>query len=178
MNFSIELAQPEHFSSLQRIELAAARMFVGWNLPEHILNDSTDLVDLRRAQQDGNLWVALSTVREPIGFALVKLYDGEPHLAELDVHPSHGRQGVGTALIRAVCEWAGTAGFAGITLTTSRDIPWNAPFYQRLGFYELDTTNLPPDLADLLRRQEAYGLDLSRRVVMRYEIVHRDETSW
>ena len=39
----------------------------------------------------------------PVGFALVEmLADDLPHLEELDVDPSHGRRGLGTALVRGV----------------------------------------------------------------------------
>jgi hypothetical protein len=43
----------------------------------------------------------------PVGFALVEMVaDDLPHCEELDVDPSHGRGGLSTALVRAVCEWA------------------------------------------------------------------------
>lgn len=74
----------------------------------------------------------------PVGFALVEMLTGnEPHLEEIDVHPAHGRRGVGSALVRTVCEWATRSGFRDITLTTFRDVAWNMPFYARLGFAEL-----------------------------------------
>ena len=56
------------------------------------------------------LWVAL-TEEVPVGFALVEMLANDlPHLEELDVDPSHGRRGVGTALVRAVCKWAEVSG--------------------------------------------------------------------
>ncbi len=50
------------------------------------------------------------------------------HLEEIDVDPSHGRRGLGTALVNAVCEWASDSGHALLTLTTFRAVPWNLPF--------------------------------------------------
>ena len=34
--------------------------------------------------------------------------------------------------------------YPAVTLTTFRDVPWNAPFYTRLGFAMLDELTLPP----------------------------------
>ena len=69
-----------------------------------------------------------------------------PHLEEVDVHPDHGRRGVGTALVRAVCDWVRRSGHAEITLTTFRALPWNMPFYRRLGFEEMRDDALRPEL--------------------------------
>ena len=37
-------------------------------------------------------------------------------------------------LVLQVCDWAAGNGYASVTLTTFRDVPWNMPFYERLGF--------------------------------------------
>jgi len=34
----------------------------------------------------------------------------------------------------AADEWAETKRLAGLTLTTFAEVPWNAPYYDRLGF--------------------------------------------
>jgi predicted N-acetyltransferase YhbS len=95
------------------------------------------------------------------------LGDGSPHLEEIDVHPRHARRGVGTALVRSACEWAARSGHAQLTLTTFRALSWNMPFYQRLGFEEIPTEDLGPDLAAVVADEAARGLDPGRRVVMR-----------
>jgi len=55
----------------------------------------------------------------------------------LSVRPSSMRRGIGTALVRAVCDWAQAAGQTELTLCTFADVPWNGPFYAGLGFVEL-----------------------------------------
>ena len=134
--YQIERAAPWHVRFLPDIESQAARLFDGHEVPDQVIADSTDAEAFLRSQQDGLLWVALSPSSrgEPVGFALVELTDAGAHLEEMDVHPSHGRRGVGSALVRAVCAWAKTRGLREVTLTTYRDIPWNAPLYARLGF--------------------------------------------
>lgn len=87
-------------------------------------------------------------------------------LDQVSVRPEFARQGVGTALLSAVATQAKELGYAAITGTTFRDIPFNAPFYTHLGGVE-DTQPHPA----MLKRREvetAIGLDrLGSRMVMR-----------
>src|SRR6185503_20500507 len=99
----------------------------------------------------------------PVGFALVEmLSDGLPHLDEVDVHPCHGRRGVGTELVRTVCEWVARRGLSGLTLTTFRAVPWNMPFYARLGFEEVTPAAWRPEVEAVVRDEAARGLDPER----------------
>jgi hypothetical protein len=70
-------------------------------------------------------------------------------------------------LVRAVCDWAATQSLP-VTLTTFRDIPWNAPFYARLGFRELQAEELTPALRARVAEEAAHGLPASLRLAMRY----------
>lgn len=121
-----------------------------------------------RKHTHGLLWVALQH-DAPVGFALVDLLaSGRPHLEEIDVLPQHGQRGIGAALVRTVCQWAADAGHAEVTLTTFRALPWNMPFYQRLGFHEISLDQLRPELIAIVEDEAARGLDFRRRAVMRY----------
>lgn len=73
-----------------------------------------------------------------VGFAHVLEIEGDAHLELLAVRRDHGRQGTGTALVAAAKAEARARGHRRMTLSTYRDVPWNAPFYARLGFTELD----------------------------------------
>lgn len=107
---------------------------------------------------------------QPVGFALVSVVDGLAHLEELDVHPEHGRRGLGTALVETVREWARNAGFKAITLSTFRDVPWNAPFYAQLGFRVLTEDELTEGLLQLREAEAGRGLPIRARVMMRREL--------
>lgn len=72
--------------------------------------------------------------RPCVGFAHVLHEKGTAHLQQLAVDPASGRRGLGTALVRACCEEARRHGFDQLTLTTFRDVAFNAPWYSRLGF--------------------------------------------
>lgn len=101
--------------------------------------------------------VVLVAGEPPAGFACVDILDGAAHIWQLSVHPSAGRRGIGTALIGAVADWARSNGYPAITLTTFRDVAWNAPFYSRLGFEVLD--ELPRGLQAIREHEGALGDD-------------------
>lgn len=171
----IEQARAADLAKLAAVELAANTLFAGRALAGVAANDATSLEELSHAHAAGLLWVARARDGEPIGFALLELVDGQPHLEEIDVHPAHGRRGVGRALLEAVCAWARGAGYCAVTLTTFRDVPWNEPFYARVGFRTLVPGELGPGLAAVVRDEVARGLDPAQRVVMRRELAAEPE---
>ena len=94
------------------------------------------------------------------------MVDSFAYIQEIDVHPDHGRRGIGTSLIHSVCAWAESQKIPAITLTTFRHFPWNAPFYERLGFRSLKQGELTPGLAAALANETSRGLDPTKRVAM------------
>jgi hypothetical protein len=58
-------------------------------------------------------------------------------------------------------------GYPAVTLTTFRDVPWNAPFYTRLGFAMLDELTLPAGLAAKREQETRHGLPPETRCAMR-----------
>ena len=72
-----------------------------------------------------------------IGFAAAAPKGRELHLHELSVARSWQRRRIGATLLEALAIDARNSGFRAITLTTWRDIAWNAPFYASQGFVEV-----------------------------------------
>jgi GNAT superfamily N-acetyltransferase len=102
---------------------------------------------------------------DPVGFVHVEVIEGFAHLAQLSVHPDAMRQGIGSALVRGAMREARALGYDRLSLTTYRDLPWNGPFYARLGF--LEATD--PEPFELRLREEERRIGLDRhgpRVVM------------
>ena len=102
--------------------------------------------------------------RPPVGFARLELVDGHTHLGQISVLAEYGQQGIGTSLVEAGCDWARGRGDQLITLTTFAAVPFNAPWYRRLGFRELS----PPagsGLARIATRERALER-LGTRLVM------------
>jgi GNAT superfamily N-acetyltransferase len=167
-DYVITSARASDLRQLSEIEIAAARLLVG-HARESVLAEVTPLAELEAAQAGGRLWVALHE-DTPVGFAHVEIFEPTvAHLQELDVHPAHGRQGLGRRLVTEVCRWASERGHATVTLTTFRDVPWNMPFYARLGFEEVPNEGLSPALQAVREGEISRGLDGARRVTMRYQ---------
>jgi GNAT superfamily N-acetyltransferase len=91
---------------------------------------------------------------------------GIAHLEELDVLPAHGRKGLGSELLDTVCTWAKQAGYSAVTLTTFRDIPWNAPFYEHRGFQVVSPSEFSNEYVQLVISEERRGLRADLRVMM------------
>jgi GNAT superfamily N-acetyltransferase len=126
--------------------------------------DAARLAELARS---GTVWVAVGEEDQPVGFVIAERWAGDGYVHELDVDVPHGRRGIGRALVRRVAEWARDVGCSAVLLSTFSDVPWNAPFYARLGF------NIVPleEYTDAMRVQRASdgqaGLLLASRVMMR-----------
>lgn len=164
--YRILKAQLGHPALLPAVERAAADIYPEEVLPAPLRDLTTSIEDFERAQQLGLLWVAVSADSSPVGFALAEDHGGNLHLDELDVHPDHQRQGIGTALVAAVCQAAQEGGYLGVTLTTYADIPWNAPWYQRLDFRVLEPEELSPELIATVQSETEHGFDPKIRVAM------------
>ena len=156
----VRFATTADLAALQAIEAAADGQFAplmdvsGWGPPA---------TGESRGAEPGFVLV----VGEPVvGFAHVLDLDGHLHLEQLAVDPSHGRQGLGSALVEAVCRVATSRGADEVTLMTFADVPWNGPWYTARGFSEL-ALPLPDFLQPLRATEDRLGLARQgRRIAM------------
>ncbi len=118
-------------------------------------------------QRDGRAWVATDAADRPVGYVLVAVVDGNAHVEQVSVHPDHARQGLGRALLEMVARWGEQRGLAALTLTTFVDVPWNGPYYERLGFRALAESEETEGLRRIRAHEADLGLDRWPRVVMR-----------
>jgi GNAT superfamily N-acetyltransferase len=162
-------AAPSDLPHLPEIERRACELFLQVPATRGLPLYLTPARDFASAQREGRLWVARAGAGAPVGFALVEPLGGEWHLEEMDVLPDHGRQGLGRALLDAACAWVVAQGGRTLTLTTFRDVPWNAPFYERCGFRTLADRELTEALRQRLADEAGHGLAPSLRVAMRWE---------
>ncbi|WP_327086555.1 GNAT family N-acetyltransferase [Nonomuraea sp. NBC_01738] len=155
----VRWADSAELSGLVQIELAADKVFEevgivfppGTTMVEDVSDPDTVLVE-------GD---------PPTGFAMIGEIDGLVHLEQLAVHPANMRQGIGGRLVGAVLDHARALGVPGVTLTTFRDVPWNAPWYARHGFVVLPEQEWGPELRALVEHERTLGLEVAPRVVMR-----------
>ena len=125
-----------------------------------------DLATYLEAHRAGRLLVASSSTGLLVGFVRIEIVDGDAHVEQVSVHPDHQRQGVGRALLEAAEQWARAHDHARMTLTTFRDVPWNGPFYARLGWDVLPEHAWRPELAAARHHERALGLDQWPRQAM------------
>jgi 4-diphosphocytidyl-2-C-methyl-D-erythritol kinase len=166
----VRRAEADDVPELPSVERRAVTLFEGWEketgLTPAVLSDVSSLEELEGARAAGHLWVATTDTGEVVGFVQVVILDGLAHLDEVDVVPEHGRQGVGSRLVDAVCRWAEGAGYPAITLSTFRDVPWNRAFYERHGFRADEALAERPEHGALVAAERVRGLRVDLRLLM------------
>ena len=166
----IRPARADEVEALRSIEKASGALFA--DIGMHSIAEATPMpaATVAGLAAAGRVWVAVDGDDRPVGWAAVELVDGHAHLEQLSVLPSHGRRGFGAALVEHVCGWAAAEGHDAVTLTTFREVAWNAPFYERLGFRALTEDELTPALRAVRAHEAELGLDPDIRAVMRRDL--------
>jgi GNAT superfamily N-acetyltransferase len=127
----IRPARPAELPLLREVERASGEPFREFGMPEVADDEPMPLSRLERL----HVWVAADP--DPVAWVGVEELDGAAHVAQISVHPGHARRGIGARLLDHVAGWAAGRGLTALTLTTFRRIPWNEPYYRRLGFVEV-----------------------------------------
>ena len=165
LNITVRPTRPGDVTALPAIERAAGERFrdypeLAWLAEGDVISAEQHLDYAER----GLSWLALAN-DQPVGFILAELHASSLFIVELSVHLDWQGKGIGRRLIACVADHARKRGLASLTLTTFRDVPWNAPFYARLGF-EMITT-LTPELREKREEETAHGLAYDARCAMR-----------
>jgi GNAT superfamily N-acetyltransferase len=170
MSVFIRLAEPADAPKLPDIEGSAGQVFVQipgleWIADDHVMSAEQHLPAITAqtawvASQDEGIVAFLSA--EHVGDAL--------HIHQISVHADAMGQGIGRRLIDAAIAAARVRGLSAVTLTTFRDVPWNEPYYQRLGFETLAARQLDQRLASVLEAEIEAGLPGDRRCAMRLNL--------
>lgn len=165
LNITVRPTRPGDVTALPAIERAAGERFreypeLAWLAEDEVISAEQHLDYAER----GLSWLALAN-ELPVGFILAETHVSSLFIVELSVHLDWQGKGIGRRLIACVADQARKRGLASLTLTTFRDVPWNAPFYARLGF-EMITT-LTPELREKREEETAHGLAYDARCAMR-----------
>lgn len=166
MNLSPEIlvrrALLQDIAALPEVERSAAETFRatehGWVADDGV-TESEAYPPLILA---GSLWVA-EMEEGLIGFVSAQAAPDALHIGELAVALPHQRKGVGRRLMGTAIQAARACGLPAVTLTTFRNVAFNAPFYHRLGFEILEAP--PPRLQAILSAERQRGL--THRCAMR-----------
>lgn len=169
----IRAARPDDLPALRELERAAGAPFRDVGMEAVADDEPTTVADLALFQEDGRAWVVTGEADDPVAYLLVEVVDGDAHIEQVSVHPGHARQGLGRTLLDTAAAWAEERGLAALTLTTFAQVPWNAPYYERLGFQILTEDQMSGGLLRIRDREAARGLARWPRVTMRRTIDRR-----
>ena len=164
---TISAARADDLASLVEIERAAGETFRSLGMDLVADDDPGSPEELMAYAEGGRAFVALGVDDRPLGYLLLDVVDDAAHIEQVSVHPDHARQGIGRALIERAAAWATARDLRALTLTTYLDVPWNGPYYERLGFRYLAHQEETPGLRDIRQHERAVGLDAWPRACMR-----------
>ena len=156
----IRPARGDDLPICQEIERDAGRAFAEIGMTRIAEDEPLPLPVMERYRDDGGAFVAVDDTDTPIGYLLAEPVDNAVHIEQVSVRLAYARRGVGRRLIDSLT--ADT-----LTLTTFRDVPWNAPYYRRLGFRDLSQNELSPGLLAIRQHEAQLGLDRWPRSAMR-----------
>ncbi|MBP6122658.1 MULTISPECIES: GNAT family N-acetyltransferase [Providencia] len=165
--YVIRLANVSDARLLPDIEKSAAQIFLGhekfsWIAQGNVQTEQDHLNFIQRKME----WVAVNGSDEPIGFINVEKQANSLHICELSVCQQWQGQGIGKQLVNHIIDLALAQKIPAISLTTFCDIPWNAPYYQRLGFHIIKHENLTNELKSILQHEMDAGFQVDERCAM------------
>ena len=169
MSLQIRLAQQRDIVHLMAVERSAAQLFR--QQPEwRFIAEGEVMAPQQHAAfiAERREWLAESDNGECAGFIAVQVQGrlahrrivGRRHLAAAGRRPSPDRRGGGRGQ---------TAGAGRLTLTTFIEVPWNAPYYRRLGFRPLEDARLTA-LRRHLDEDLAHGFAAGSRCAMEFTL--------
>lgn len=167
MIFSVRPTTIADTALLPAIEQDAGQRFR--DIPELAWIAKGPVISLENHQQfvrRGMSWVALADNR-PVGFLLTEAQGKSLFIVEISLHRAWQGKGLGRKLMAYMQAWASQHRFSELTLTTFRDVPWNAPWYARMGFEMLPEALLSTTLRQKLEQEVAHGMAYESRCAMR-----------
>jgi N-acetylglutamate synthase-like GNAT family acetyltransferase len=166
MSWTIRVAALADASALPQVESSAGRRFL--TIPDLAWLADGDDMPLEAHQRyiaQETEWVALDENQDLVGFLAAEIVNRDLHIWEVAVRGDVQNRGIGHQLIDAATVFARERPLESLTLTTFTHVPWNAPWYSRLGF---KMSSGDERLAALVRTETERGWP--RRCAMRKTI--------
>lgn len=167
---TFRFAAPHDASAIRTIEFEAGQRFVSVGMAGIADAEPMDPALVERKIAAREIIVAVNADATCVGFVMFEPQPARFYVQELDVLTSHAGQRIGAALIEQVAQLARAQQVTQLILSTFCEVPWNAPYYRRLGFRDIEQAELD---AALIARRDAHiarGLDESKRVFMRRDL--------
>ncbi|MGD1955420.1 MAG: GNAT family N-acetyltransferase [Sphingomonadales bacterium] len=157
---SIRQARPGEGRQLSRLEADAASLFR--EIGRDAIADAPP-----SSPQSYERWIAAGGVLVAdiegalAAFLAHEPCDGHTFICEVSVHPALMGKGIGRALMDALP--------APVSLSCFTDVPWNKPYYARLGFEAIDPATLGPGHSRIARDEAKRFHPWPRCVMFRAE---------
>ena len=165
-DFNVRKGRLADIPSLNAIERSAAEIFRTVNLDSLVDHPPLSRFSLTSLIDAGHIWVAVNRWDELVGFVGGENICGNFHIIEISVAHSYQGRGVGKGLMQRMMEDVKREGYNATTLITFRHIPWNGPFYRKLGFMEVDLAEMGYDYLQIWQQELNLGLNMDQRCVM------------
>lgn len=172
----IRLASADDVPKVAPLEQAAGEVFRSIGMDA--VADDPPIADsiLLQAVEDQRLWVAVE-------YGVLKAYllgeflPQSLHIDQVTVHPKAARRGLGALMIESVSADPRSKKRGLITLTSFANVPWNAPYYERIGFLDIAESEWPEGVAGKVDADQQHGLNAWPRVVMQ-RVIPSDTDAW
>lgn len=165
---NIRIASECDVPLLPEIERSASEIFRQWPGLEWIADDDVQSTEQHRALiAEGVVFVADLPGVRTAAFLNGEVTRDALHIWQMAVHRDQQGRGIGRRLVAAAKQFATEHEVNALTLTTFKEVPWNEPYYQKLGFITLGYEDLGSRLRGVLDAEEQAGLPAARRCAMR-----------
>ena len=161
-------ARTDEIDQMQAIDLESSELFRDTGLIDFGPEEQLEPIPenrLRQAFGDQLIWVAADANDRPVGFCMCADMGPDLYLDQVSVLTTHGRQGLGARLVQRAIDEAAERKHKRVSLSTFKDVPWNGPFYARMGFREIPERRYSDWQKDIVERQKE-TMDVSLRCFM------------
>ena len=166
MTLDIRIARPDELAELVSIDDDASTLYGEAGLAIALPDDHPFVRDEQarwnRALHGGTVFVASRDGRM-LGFAAIEPLDGASYLDQLSVRRAAMRTGVGRQLLARAMDHAASVP---LWLTTYAHLPWNAPWYERVGFRRVPEESCGDGIRHHLREERAALPAPDQRIAM------------
>lgn len=163
---TIRLATQQDAAAMPDIERSSGEAFrkipnLAWIADDRVTSQERHAALIRL----GAAWVSRDASNKLTGFLTAEVREDVLHIWQMSVRSDQQRKGIGLNLIQAAENWARSKQLVALSLTTFRDVPWNAPFYASCGFQEVDP-RFCSVLQSTLEAEQQAGLPIEQRCAM------------
>jgi GNAT superfamily N-acetyltransferase len=163
----IRLAERPDAPMLRELEQDAGALFLTFPGLEHLADsDSRPASEWCELIDGESVWVAEDRGGSALGFLAARHCEPDLFIVEMSVRRQAQGRGVGRALMETAHAHARARACRAVTLTTFRNVPWNAPAYARLGYRQLPDEGMPGYLQAILDEEAAEGFIRNQRCAM------------